>query len=279
MARPLRLEFAGALYHVTSRGDRREDIYLDDEDRQEWFTVLAEVCDRFNWVVHAYCEMSNHYHLLVETVDGNLSRGMRQLNGLFTQRFNRKHKQVGHLFQGRYKAILVQKEAHLLELARYVVLNPVRAGMVDLPEDWPWSSYDYCMHDKHAPEWLDTDWLLGQFGSSRKRARVAYAKFVLEGVGLPSPLLATRHQLLLGDDEFVEKYQHQLRPEDLREVSLAHRRSIALPLATYQQQYINRDEAMYRAYHSGAYTMAEIAEFFTVHYMTVSRAVRKFEAQ
>ena len=89
---------------MTSRGDRREDIYLDDEDRQEWLTVFAEVCDRFNWVVHAYCEMSNHYHLLVETVDGNLSRGMRQLNGLYTQRFNRKHKQVGHLFQGRYKS-------------------------------------------------------------------------------------------------------------------------------------------------------------------------------
>ena len=133
MARPLRLEFAGALYHVTSRGDRREDIYLDDGDRQDWLAVLAHVCERFNWVVHAYCQMTNHYHLLVETVDGNLSQGMRQLNGLYTQRFNRRHRQVGHLFQGRYKAILVQKEAHLLELSRYVVLNPVRAGMVALP--------------------------------------------------------------------------------------------------------------------------------------------------
>ncbi|WP_230412007.1 transposase [Undibacterium hunanense] len=120
------------MYHFTSRWDRREDIYLDDDDRQERLTVLAEVCDRFNWMVHAYCEMNNHYHLLVETIDGNLSRGMRQLNGLYTQRFNRRHKQVRHLIQGRYKVILIQKEAHRLELARYIVFNPVRAGMVSL---------------------------------------------------------------------------------------------------------------------------------------------------
>lgn len=174
--------------------------------------------------------MTNHYHFLVETVDGNLSRGMRQLNGLYTQRFNCRHKQVGHLFQGRYKASLVQKEAHLLELTRYIVLNPVRAGMVHLPEQWHWSSYDFCVCDQYAPPRLDTDWLLGQFGVKRDPARVAYAKFVLDGVGLASPLLATRYQLLLGDDEFVEKYQHQLRPEDLRDVSIAHRRAISLPL-------------------------------------------------
>ena len=112
MARPLRLEFAGALYNVTSRGDRREDIFLSDEDRYDWLEVLSSTCMRFNWVVHAFCQMSNHYHLLLETVDGNLSRGMRQLNGHYTQLFNRRHALVGHLFQGRYKAILVQKEAY-----------------------------------------------------------------------------------------------------------------------------------------------------------------------
>ncbi len=130
MARPLRLEFAGAVYHLTSRGDRREAIYLDDDDHQEWIAVLSLVCARFNYVVHAFCQMTNHYHLLVDTVDGNLSAGMRQLNGLYTQRFHRRHAQVGHVFQGRYKAILVQKEAHCLDLSRYVVLNPVRAKMV-----------------------------------------------------------------------------------------------------------------------------------------------------
>ncbi|MEA3276937.1 MAG: transposase, partial [Pseudomonadota bacterium] len=130
MARPLRLEFAGALYHVTARGDGREDIYPTDADRRLFLDVLADVWERFNWTVHAYCLMSNHYHLLVETPDANLSKGMRQLNGVYTQRFNRTHDRVGHVFQGRYKAILVQKETNLLDLARYLVLNPVRARMV-----------------------------------------------------------------------------------------------------------------------------------------------------
>jgi putative transposase len=277
MARPLRLEFAGAVYHVTSRGDRREDIFVNDEDRQEWVIVLGLVCERFNWVVHAYCQMSNHYHLLLETPDGNLSAGMRQFNGQYTQRFNRRHGMVGHLFQGRYKAILIQKEAHLLELSRYVVLNPVRAKMVVSPEDWPWSSYSACFQDQFAPKWLDTDWLLGQFGTHRSQARKAYQAFVLEGCGIASPLLATRNQLILGDDAFVDHHQQDKLPEQLRELSLAHRRALALPLSEYQVRYADRDEAMYRAYRSGAYTMAEIATQFSVHYMTVSRAVRKWE--
>jgi len=235
------------------------------------------VCDRFNWVVHAYCQMTNHYHLLVETVEGNLSVGMRQLNGLYTQRFNRRHGMVGHLFQGRYKAILVQKDAHLFELSRYVLLNPVRARMVALPEDWVWSSYSLMISDSFAPEWLDTDWLLGQFGTQRAVARCAYQTFVLQGCGLSSPLLATKHQLLLGDDGFVKKHQLELKDDDLRELSIAHKRIFALSLAEYDEQADTRNAAMVAAYHSGAYTMAEIATYYDVHYMTVSRAVRASE--
>jgi putative transposase len=137
MSRPLRIEFAGGLYHVTSRGDGREAIFLTEEDRRLFLSVLSEVVRDFNWAVHAYCLMDNHYHLLIETPDGNLSKGMRQLNGVYTQRFNRQHGRVGHVFQGRYKAIIVQKESYLLKLARYVVLNPVRARMVRSPAEWP----------------------------------------------------------------------------------------------------------------------------------------------
>lgn len=277
MARPLRLEYAGALYHVTARGDRREDIYRDEVDRQAWLEGLAMACQRFNWVVHAYCQMTNHYHLLVETVEGNLSRGMRQLNGHYTQRFNRRHGLVGHLYQGRYKAILVQKEGYLLELSRYVVLNPVRAGLVRRPEDWPWSSYRALIGRASTPQWLDTHWLLGQFGRQRKKAIRAYRDFVTEGKGIPSPLEQTRNQLLLGDDAFVEGYQQDKPPEELREVSKAQRRSVALSLVAYEKRFPNRDDAMASAYLSGAYTMAEIGQHFGVHYMTVSRAVRKFE--
>ena len=141
MSRPLRIEFAGALYHVTSRGNRQEAIYLNDSDRHDFLSILKQVQERFNWLIHAYCLMDNHYHLLVETPDSNLSQGMRQLNGVYTQTTNKTHGKVGHVFQGRYKAILIQKESYLLELARYIVLNPVRARMVRNAKTWLWSSY------------------------------------------------------------------------------------------------------------------------------------------
>jgi REP element-mobilizing transposase RayT len=278
MARPLRLEFAGALYHITSRGDRREAIYRDIEDRQQWLEVLSHVCDRFNWVIHGYCQMTNHYHLLAETVDGNLSRGMRQLNGLYTQKFNRRHHESGHLFQGRYKAILVQKDNHLLELTRYVVLNSVRAGMVMRPEDWAWSSYNATINAEIESRWLDVDWTLNQFGKNRPKAIAAYRRFVMEGKGLPDPKEQVRHQMFLGNGAFIAEHQQATeKTEKLREVSKAHKRSVALTLSDYQSRYSKRDEAMAKAYLSGAYTMAEIGRHFKVHYMTVSRAVKKYE--
>jgi putative transposase len=277
MVRPLRLEYANALYHVTARGDRRENIYRDDNDREFWLEVLTRVCHRFNWVLHAYCQMHNHYHLVVETVEGHLSRGMQQLNGHYTQRFNRRHGLVGHLYQGRYKAILVQRESYLLELSRYVVLNPVRARLIHQPEDWPWSSYRALVGIVGAPPWLDTDGLLGQFGPQQNKAIRAYRDFVMAGNGAPSPLEQTRHQVLLGDDAFVERWQQNTAPNELREVSKVQRRAVALALVDYQQRFPKRDEAMARAYLSGAYTMAEIGRHFGVHYMTVSRALRKFE--
>ena len=170
MSRPLRIEYAGALYHVTSRGDGQKEIYLDDKDRREFLTILGRVCERFNWMVHAYCLMSNHYHILVETPEGNLSQGMRQLNGVYTQSFNKNHKRVGHVYQGRYKAIIVQKDSYLLELSRYVVLNPVRARMVRSVVDWPWSSYRSTCGMTPPYEWQDTDWVLSAFSTRRKTA-------------------------------------------------------------------------------------------------------------
>jgi len=204
--------------------------------------VLGNVRSRFNWVVHAYCQMSNHYHLLVETVDGNRSRGMRQLNGHYTQRFNRRHGLVGHLFQGRYQAILVQKEAYLLELTRYVVLNPVRAGMVREPQDWPWSSYPAVLCLAAAAPWLDTDWLLGQFARRRGVSRKAYQRFLTQREGVPGPLGQTRHQLLLGDDAFVDRFRADAKSGELRELLKAHKRTLARSLEEYQRRYADRDE-------------------------------------
>src|SRR3989339_1664941 len=131
MTRPLRIEYPGAVYHVTSRGNEKKAVFKDDQDRESFLNTLYRVNKRYNWLCHAYCLMTNHYHLLIETPNANLSTGMRQLNGVYTQALNRRRNRVGHVFQGRYKAVLVQKDNHLLELCRYIVLNPVRAGLVD----------------------------------------------------------------------------------------------------------------------------------------------------
>ncbi|MGH1430765.1 MAG: transposase [Neptuniibacter sp.] len=141
MSRALRIEFPGAYYHITSRGNARSDIYLNDEARRYFLTLMQQVCERFRWFCHGYCLMDNHYHLLIETAEANLSKGMRHLNGVYTQWFNRTFGRVGHLFQGRYKAILVDSDSYLLELCRYIVLNPVRSRMCHDASEWPWSSY------------------------------------------------------------------------------------------------------------------------------------------
>ena len=145
---------------MTSRGDRQENIYESDTDRENFLLVLEKVCKQYNWSVHSYCLMSNHYHLLVETPDGNLSKGMRQLNGVFTQKYNRNNNKVGHVFQGRFKGILVDGDAYLMELVRYIVLNPVRAQMVRSARDWKWSSFRATIGVVLCPEWLDREWLL-----------------------------------------------------------------------------------------------------------------------
>ena len=277
MARPLRIELAGGLYHVTSRGDGREDIFLDDADRQAWLDIFGQVCRRFNWRCHAWCLMGNHYHLVVETAEGNLARGMRQLNGVYTQAFNRAHQRVGHVFQGRYKAIIVEKDSYLLELARYVVLNPVRAGMVRDVADWPWSSYRSMTGAEAAPEWLPTDWLLGQFSSRRRRAIQRYADFVRAGVGQSSVWDNLSGQIYLGSEAFIQRMRRTDDKANISEIPRAQRRPLAKPLNHYQSKHRDPKAAMAAAYASGDYTMQAIAEFFGVHYATVSRAVKAGE--
>jgi len=206
-ARPLRLEFAGALYHITSLGNERKAIYFDDADFEMFLSLLSKVCEQFNWVVHAYCLMSNHYHLLLETPEANLSKGMRQLNGTFTQAINRKHQRVGHLFQGWYKAIQVDRDAYLLELSRYIVLNPIRANMVQNPEDWPWSNWHAAMGKMSSPSWLATDALLSMFAKQPNAARAKYAAFVQQGIGI-AVWDKLSNQIFLGDRRFQASCHH-----------------------------------------------------------------------
>lgn len=207
MARPLRLEFPGAVYHITARGDRREAIFLDDEDRQRFIHLLGSEVGQQRWLLYAYCLMDNHYHLLLETPEPNLARGMRRLNGVYTQAFNRRHGLVGHVLQGRYKSILVDRDAYLLELCRYVVLNPIRAGIGDDPAAWSWSSYRATAGEMSAPQWLDTTRVLGLFHPEQTAARRAYSRFVAQGRGLPSPWANLSGQIYLGGEAFLERMQ------------------------------------------------------------------------
>lgn len=279
MARPLRIEFAGALYHLTARGNERRDIFFSESDRQRFLDTLGEVCARFNWRCHAFCQMTNHYHLLVETAEANLSRGMRQLNGVYTQYINHQHRRVGHLFQGRFTGILVQKETYLLELARYIVLNPVRARMVATAGDWAWSSYRATVGLAHRPPFLTTDWLLSSFGDQRDVATKAFERFVADGSGQPGAWGHLKNQIYLGSDEFVARMQRQIDTrQSLDEIPVRQKRPLAQPLGHYAERFASRDRAMAEAYRSGAYSMSEIAAHFGVGRMTVSRTVKRFEA-
>jgi REP element-mobilizing transposase RayT len=278
MARPLRIEFPNALYHITSRGNRREDIYLSDSDRGVFLELLLQVRERFNWVFHGYCLMSNHYHLLVETPESNLSLGMRQLNGVYTQRFNRAHRRDGHVFQGRYKAILVQKDAYLQELSRYIVLNPVRAGMVRSAKDWRWSNYRATAGLASVPDWLYIDWLLSCFGRDKKQAMRQYREFVAAGKGQTSPLKELRNQVYLGDDTFIETLQAMVGEDvDLSEIPSVQKRKLAKPISKYIETAASRDEGIYLAYRSGCYTMKAISDDLGLHYSTVSKIIKAFE--
>lgn len=277
MARPLRVEFPGAIYHITSRGNARQTIFEDEDDRERFLGILGTVVKNHRWLCHAYCLMGNHYHLLIETPEANLARGMRQLNGIYTQACNRRHSRSGHLFQGRYKAILVEKDSYLLALCRYIVLNPVAAGISPLPEEWPWSSYGPTAGLAPSPELLTTDWVLAQFGRNRREARQRYCEFVHQGFGQVSPWDDLRGGLLLGGEEFVERFQPLLSErrnfeEIPRTQRLAHRPSLERLLADAQDGP-SRTLAARVAHIDWGYTLKEIAGIWGVHYSTVSRMI------
>lgn len=278
MARPLRIEFAGALYHVTARGNAQQDIYADDTDRQQFLSLLHHTVDRYDWYCHAYCLMDNHYHLLIETNSPTLSKGMKFLNGTYTQFFNRRHKRVGHVFQGRFKAILVQKDSYLLELARYIALNPVRARMVRSAKDWPWSSYRATAGYRENATCLTTDWVLAGFAKTKNIAQQRYRDFVQQGKGQSSPWQELKNQIYLGDDDFVSDMQSKLDPaQSLKDIPKKQKQAPIKPLSYFAKRNKTREEGMAHAYRSGHYTLEQVGEYFGVSYATVSRAVKLME--
>jgi putative transposase len=281
MARPLRIEYPGALYHVTSRGNARQLIFQKDSDREVFLDILGQAVERFQWLCHAYCLMDNHYHLVIETPEGNLSRGMRHLNGVYTQKYNWRHKTTGHVFQGRYKAILVDGDSYLLELCRYVALNPVRVERVKSPENWPWSSCRFTAGLAEPPGFLTTEWILGQFSPNKKKAQNLYRRFVHSGVDKASVWNELKGQIFLGDDRFIKDIV-SLAGKEIKEIPKQQRYAGRMTLeelfaVDILEHKEIRDTAIYNAFTKYGYALKEIADYLGVHYSTISRIIKRVE--
>ncbi len=276
----MRIEYPGAVYHVTARGNARMQVFEDDADRAAFLELLEEAMDRFKWLCYAYCLMGNHYHLLIETLEGNLSVGMRHINGVYTQRFNRRHNRVGHLFQGRFKSILVERESYLLELCRYVVLNPVRAGMVRGPGDYEWSSYRATAGAARGAQFIRSDWILSQFAPGLSQGRKTYRAFVKSGIDRGSVWDELKTQGILGGEKFLEAMEPALREKRFvkeipRSARLISRPSLEELFASGEPFAKEQRNALIRkAYLEHGYSFMDIARQVGLHYATVSRIAR-----
>jgi len=288
MARPLRIEYPGAFYHVTARGNERKDIFLDDSDREKFLSYLETAFLRYKAAIHVYCLMSNHYHLLIETPEGNLSQIMRHINGAYTTYVNSKRQRTGHLFQGRYKAILVEADEYAGELSRYMHLNPVRAGIVTKPEDYDWSSYRYYLGKDKAPKWLTKKFILKYFGGKTSRAQTAYQDFInaMSNKEYESPLQKTVASTILGNREFVEeikgKYLEGKVPDRnlpaLRQLKMTSVKDIEKEVeALFGKGTMRAKKAsLYLCHTYSGRSLKEIGTHFHMGESAVSQASRRF---
>jgi putative transposase len=279
MTRPLRIEYPGALYHVMSRGNAYQDIYLDDDDRRAFLKNLKHCINLHNLVCHAYCLMDNHYHLLIETPDGNLSQAMRDVNGNYTQRFNIKHKRVGHVLQGRYKAYIIEKDIYLHEVVRYIVNNPVKANIVEHPKEWKWSSYKATDGSVKAPHWLETDFTLGLFSDKRKDAQKLYRAFVMEDTERESPYEEVKEGVILGSQQFIDWiWETQTNgSEEIKEISRSQRvvgRPTLEEIFEEKMTKEQRDIAIKFARFRCGYLTTEIAKYVGLNRSVVGRISR-----
>ena len=303
MVRPLRIEYPGAVYHVTSRGDRREPIAKDDLDRSLFLEIVGQAVQRFDARVWAYCLMGNHYHLVLQTREANLSRLMRQINGVYTQSFNRRHRLSGHLFQGRFKAILVDRDSYLLEVCRYVDLNPVRARMAKRPDAYGWSSYRALAGLASVPDWLDAQPLYDQIapGKSAERAARKYVEFVAQGKDVPLWNEHLKQQIYLGDSAFIVRMQKLASLDRANPAAIKHSRKIrgsASPNPSISKTHTSapvhesdlkryaamkttskeqRNQNIADAFYQGGHSQTAIALAFGISSSTVSRVVAGLE--
>lgn len=281
MARPLRIEFPGAIYHITSRGNAREPIFLDIKDRRKFLHIFSNVVKKYHWECYAYCLMTNHYHLVIRTLDANLAQGMRDLNGIYTQAFQENHDRIGHIFQGRYKAFLVEEYEYLLTVARYTVLNPVRAQCVLRPEQWLWSSYQATLGTKKAPSFLTIDGVLKWFSRDRLLAQRKYLHFVTDDMSIPSPFKDIQRDGALGSLQFL-RYASSLSekafidkeyPRSERYLSRHTLEDLFDEIKTVE----DRNTAICIAQAKCGYLITEIADFLELDRSTIGKILKKYQ--
>lgn len=290
MARPLRIQYPGACYHVTSRGNEKRPVFKNERDREKFLVYLESAVVRYGAVIHVWCLMDNHYHLFIETPLGNLSQIMRHINGAYTTYFNVKWKRAGHLFQGRYKAILVEADRYAAELSRYIHLNPVRGGIVDTPKNYFWSSYLSYIGKNVPPAWLKTDFVLSYFGKEPKYAKTIYRKFVeerMEKTESNSPLQAVVASTLLGSPQFIEEIteKHLGGKQDKRNIpainELIRRPSMAEILhkvnADFAGEKLLKNIAIHCCWKYSGAKLQEIGDHFGISGAAVSQACRRLE--
>jgi putative transposase len=277
MSRPVRIEFPGATYHITSKGSKGQTIFHDREDRAVFLNILDNVVSRFSWLVHSYVLMDEHFHLVVEVLEANLSKGMRQLNGVYTQHYNRRHHEDGPIFHGRFKSVLFEKNTYLLPVCRHVVLNPVRLGTPSQLNRYRWSSFRATTGTTKTPSFLHTSDLLAEFSKQDKVSRQKFREYVEDGIGCDSPLQERSNQVLLGSAKFVREMQPVLQgvkivkrgPKQAR-----RRRSLSALFRTVDTKARSeRNELIRRAYLEYGYTLMDIGEHLGLHYTTVSKIV------
>lgn len=289
MTRPLRIEYPGAFYHLTARGNEQKDIFREMKDRERFLEYLETSACRYKATIHAYCLMSNHYHLLLSTPEGNLSQIMRHINGGYTTWFNKRHNRFGHLFQGRYKAVLVDADPYAGELSRYIHLNPVRVGIVRQPEQYQWSSYTAYAGKAKTPRWLTTDWLLQYFGQKPAAAKKAYVLFVNAALGAEEedPLKEAGPTLILGKRDFIDDIKEKyLGSKDkgrdmpaLKELKKAPLEGIikAAKEEFRAKPELARKAALYLSHRYSGRKLREIGAVFGVGESAVSQASSRFE--
>jgi putative transposase len=269
VTRPLRIDVPGGITHVTARGNNRLPIFRTAEHRDRLVAILQRVVARYGWICHAYVVMDNHYHLLLETPLPNLSLGMRQLNGLYAQWFNRRHDRTGHVFGGRFKSIAVERDEHFLEAARYIVLNPLRTVQPRRFKDWRWSSYPATAGLVPCAAFLTIDGVLQAFGSELAIARQRYAEFVSAGIeaSLNAWLVG---EIYLGDEAFIRDLMPGARVADVP-------RAQWQPLRPSLHALCAERAGILVAYRTYGYRLREIGEHLGLHPATVSRAIARLE--